>query len=706
MRQLALCNMSSLRRKRRAAAAPVAAHADYFDVIIAGDMTHAGDRAFRVAQDVRHYFGAGLRVGLLQASLPAPGSRIAPEVQTCVRRRLADVVAPALDLTADLLIIHGPSKVAWTARRLGEIKSERTVLVCHRTDDYIVQRTRQRLRGSAEIVWAPTNPWLRQAAPAKLPLTPADWLPVFDAPQPARTPSTGGRPTVGWVASNGSTPAPVGPTEQLDVLALHLDGELPAIVTPSAVIGPDQPSLDRLAWLDALAYFPAAGETTLPDTMILAALNQGLIVALPEQLKQHYGSGPLYCRPGEALTRLANVLGDERARNRLSYAARRAARKRSSGQPADSKADTERPSDPSEPRPVMFLASNGVGVGHVSRLLAIARRLDPDIPVVFVTQAPAVGMVEGLGYLAEHIPSAGYIGGSFATWDSWFRFELERLIDAYDPALVVYDGNNPSDGLVRAVTSRRDCRLAWVRRGLWANTTSEFLKNSRWFDLILEPGELEHQVDEGVTARRRHEVKMIPPIRLLDAEELLSKDEAAKALGLDPARAAGRVPRGGGLKRDVVLRIEPFVVKQRELPQLQICVADWVNGAQSLTYWPDVRYVRGYPLSQYFRAFDFSVAAAGYNTFHEIISFGVPAIFIPNRHPSMDDQAGRAMHAQDLHAAFELEEEDLADLPELVTLLMDAKAREFLSQNCRRIRRPNGAREAAQSLTEFVRATT
>lgn len=357
---------------------------------------------------------------------------------------------------------------------------------------------------------------------------------------------------------------------------------------------------------------------------------------------------------------------------------------------------------PRKPRPLMLVASNGVGVGHVSRLLAIARRLDPQVPVVFVSQAQAVGVIERLGYLAEYLPSAGYLGGDFATWDRWFAFEMEGLIDSYDPALVVYDGNNPSNGLIQAAASRRDCRLAWVRRGLWGNTTSAFFDNARWFDLIIEPGELEGQPDEGITARRRQEARVVPPVRLLDNEELLSRQDAAAGLGLDPARPAVLVQLGAGYNRDIVSLIDDLIETLQQVPSLQICIAEWVNGAQSLSYWPGVKYVRGYPLSQYFRAFDFSIAAAGYNTFHEVIGFGLPTIFIPNRHPSMDDQGGRAEHAQALHAAFELPEGDLSDLPHLVALLIDAKARDFLAGNCRQISMANGAGDAARMLEELA----
>ncbi len=58
-------------------------------------MTRPGDRGLRIAQEVRHYAADGLKVGLIQATTPSAGSRIAPEIQGCVRRGLASVVSPS-----------------------------------------------------------------------------------------------------------------------------------------------------------------------------------------------------------------------------------------------------------------------------------------------------------------------------------------------------------------------------------------------------------------------------------------------------------------------------------------------------------------------------------------------------------------------------------------------------------------------------------
>ena len=639
------------------------------DVVIAGDMTRWGERSFRVAQEVRSYAASGKRVGLLHAAPLTPDSRIAPEIQTCVRRGLATVVEASAQHIAGLLVVHAPSELEWSRKPLVAIRAEQAILICHQTADYAVTGIAQHIKARARQ-WVPTNPWLRDAAPRHAKLGPDNWRPMLDAlPEKHARHKALGRPRLGWIVGPGYPQPPR--TEAAEIV--ELGDELLS-----------QLSLDRLALLDGLACFPAAEPEHLLDTIVLAAARMGVPVAAASWLKPHYKSAAIYCAPDDAVPRLTLKVSRKRPANTAP---------RVTGTPADKRR-----------RPVMFVASNGVGVGHVSRLLAIARRMDTHVPLLFATQAQAVPAIERLGYLAEYMPSAAYVGGDFALWDRWFRHDLETLVDTYDPALVVYDGNNPSHGLMHAVAPRRDCGLAWVRRGLWGPLNSPFMDNSRWFDLIIEPGELEDQPDEGITARRRDEAELVHPIRLLDEEELLPRSEAARRLGLDPGRPSVLIQLGAGYNRDVVTLVDNLITQLQRYPQLQICVAEWLNGTQPLNYWPGVSYLRGYPLSQYFKAFDFSISAAGYNTFHEIVNFDLPTIFIPNRHPSMDDQAGRSTHAQAAQAAFELDEADLSDLPELVGILMEGKARDFIATQSKALHQPNGAAEAARLLTELHRA--
>jgi UDP-N-acetylglucosamine:LPS N-acetylglucosamine transferase len=638
-----------------------------FDVIVAGDMTRWGERSFRIAQEVRGYVASGQRVGLLHASLLEPNSRIAPEIETCVRRGLASVVDASEPRTVGLLVVHAPSELDWPRKPLTGIRADRAMLICHQVADFSVARISGHIRASAGVQWVATNAWLRDAAPPNVKLGQDDWRPMLEA-LPATPPQRRGRSRarIGWIAFDGHPQPPS--TEVAEIVVLDEEHV-------------SQFSLDRLAMLDGLAYFPVSEGEQLLDTIVLATARMGVPVAAASWLKPHYKSSAIYCTPEESVYRLT-----------LKALPR---------QPRGIPKRDSRPPAANRQRPMMFVASNGVGVGHVSRLLAIARRLDSRLPLLFATQAQAVPAIEGLGYLAEYMPSSGYVGGDFALWDQWFRHDLETLVDAYDPALVVYDGNGPSHGLIRAVATRRDCRLAWIRRGMWGPLTSPFIDNSRWFDLIIEPGELDGQSDDGITARRRDEAVLVPPIRLLDEVELFTRAEAARRLGLDPGRPSVLIQLGAGYNRDVVSLVDNLITQLQQVARLQICVAEWINGTQPLNYWKDVSYLRGYPLSQYFKAFDFSISAAGYNTFHEIVNFDLPTIFIPNRHPSMDDQAGRSTYAQSSQAAFELDELDLGDLPDLVNLLMDGKAREFLIAKSRSLHQPNGAVDAARLLTQL-----
>ena len=56
--------------------------------------------------------------------------------------------------------------------------------------------------------------------------------------------------------------------------------------------------------------------------------------------------------------------------------------------------------------------------------------------------------------------------------------------------------------------------------------------------------------------------------------------------------------------------------------------------------------LRDYPNSMYFNAFDATVQAGGYNSFHETRRFGLPALFYPNMNTGMDDQLARCKVAE------------------------------------------------------------
>ncbi|MFW8584402.1 glycosyltransferase [Rhizobium beringeri] len=109
-----------------------------------------------------------------------------------------------------------------------------------------------------------------------------------------------------------------------------------------------------------------------------------------------------------------------------------------------------------------------------------------------------------------------------------------------------------------------------------------------------------------------------------------------------------------------------------------------------------------YPIARYFNAVDLIITNAGYNSFHECIYGGIPAIFVPNEAPEMDEQAVRAAYAQSSGLGLCLRSVDVERAHEVIEL---ALSEDFLAQHRTRAGRivfANGAREAALAIEELV----
>src|SRR4029078_11096998 len=126
----------------------------------------------------------------------------------------------------------------------------------------------------------------------------------------------------------------------------------------------------------------------------------------------------------------------------------------------------------------------------------------------------------------------------------------------------------------------------------------------------------------------------------------LPRKEARAELGLDPEKTAVLIQLGSGDNRDVASLIEKAGQSLAKFPDVQVAAMEWLLCTDQLSLWTGVRLIRGFPISRYIKAFDFTIATASYNTFNEIMSYALPAIFIPNDHASMYDQQARRRFAQ------------------------------------------------------------
>ncbi|MDO5739139.1 MAG: glycosyltransferase [Ornithinimicrobium sp.] len=294
---------------------------------------------------------------------------------------------------------------------------------------------------------------------------------------------------------------------------------------------------------------------------------------------------------------------------------------------------------------VLLVSSNGAGMGHLTRLLAYARRFPAGVTCRVLSLSQAVPVVEQEGLEWEYLPSQGASGLRPALWRTLFAERVSEILHRVDPDVLVFDGTHPYAGLDKALESHPRTRSVWSRRGMWRpGRNAAQLDKAGWFDSVIEPGDLSFAADRGETASATDALR-VGPVTLVDPEQLTPREAARAALGLPADGPLALVSLGAGNINDTDDEVGAAAAALRRRG-IGVCVT--APSIAERAYSGDgVHLVRHFPLSEHFLAFDQVVAAAGYNSFHESLRFGVPTVFVPNDQTSLDDQGARARHAHE-----------------------------------------------------------
>jgi UDP:flavonoid glycosyltransferase YjiC (YdhE family) len=268
-------------------------------------------------------------------------------------------------------------------------------------------------------------------------------------------------------------------------------------------------------------------------------------------------------------------------------------------------------------------------------------------------------------------------------------------VDLHAPAVVAVD-SVPHEGIVAAVTDHPEITWIWVRRAMWrSGVGQEWIARGDAFDAILEPGEFAAAADEGLTVTDRNPVRRVEPITFLDRDELLDPAAARRALGIAADRPAALLQLGAGNINDIsspVARMAGFLAGQG----FQIVLAESTIATEPLPRVPGAHVVKVYPISRYLRGFDLVVSASGYNSFHELLGFGVPSVFVPNTGTQLDDQVARARFAAAAGAALLIEDaEDTTEVERVLGQAAQTEIRRALARRCAEVAFGNGALAAA-----------
>jgi hypothetical protein len=334
--------------------------------------------------------------------------------------------------------------------------------------------------------------------------------------------------------------------------------------------------------------------------------------------------------------------------------------------------------------------------------MAMARRRDPGTRIHFASMSQAVPVVADEGFPWEYIPSRGDLGIGPRRWNVLLERRMTELLERVRPQVLVFDGTFPYDGVLDAARTVGGIALVWSRRGMWRpGLGGRQLRRTSVFDLVIEPGELAAEDDRGASAGLRDCLR-VGPITLLDADDQVDRQAAARELGVDPARPCALVTLGAGNINDISSDLGVLVARLMDEPELQVVLTRPVIADDQDRFGSRVTGISVYPVSRYFRAVDFAVAASGYNAFHELLRFGVPTAFVPNTETSLDDQEGRARWAARVGAGLVMDAVTPEETDRVVRVLSDSDRRRRIVDRCAELDRVNGAAEAMAAIEGLI----
>ena len=357
-------------------------------------------------------------------------------------------------------------------------------------------------------------------------------------------------------------------------------------------------------------------------------------------------------------------------------------------------------------KPTIILAtSNGVGMGHLARATAIALELREIANPVIVSMAGGIAEIpEFAGIRCEYIPGRDRGWMKRSKWDAYLRDRLVALVNETHASVISFDGVVPYPGVIATKLKNPKLNLVWIRRGLWRKNPLRFglPLQSKMMDFVIEPGDFAAAYDSGPTSLQKDAVH-IAPVSLYNKSFAFNREDAMKAIGLDPSRPAVLVQLGTG-ENDANEKMRAALSGFVGWNDLQIVLTKEPRDKSGNSLVPaglEVKVIRYFPLANVLKAFDAAVCATGYNGVHELLPAQIPTVLVSNIRGT-DDQEARAKWCNDFGFAIRADQSNLGEITAKVRELQSSDTRKRLSDKCSELPITTGAKEAASILFEIA----
>ncbi|QBI20829.1 hypothetical protein ER308_15465 [Egibacter rhizosphaerae] len=733
--------------------------AKHYDVVMVSDFRYGGGTGASLAEELRAQWKNGLTTGLVQvdASHLRSTKRFNPRVADCVRRGMGELIAtPVKGVSAHHLVLRQPRAFYDKAvTDLPRIESSRSSMIINQppSDEtlrgyywHTTQLDRVLESAYGAVDWYPIGPLVREQfnkVSGQRTLEPEDWHNIIDLDEWMRPRWQLAPPvTIGRHSRNDSAKWP---DRVEDLLAAYpssseyavrvlggaqapreLLGELPSnwSVLP---FGGEHPRR-FLHGLDFFVYFHHPGWVESFGRNVLEALAVGVPAVLPGHFSPLFGEAAVYAEPRDVPATVDRLFSDEEAYAAQVEAAFQAVRARfdyrvhierlgfgcpdTSGPVSEVQvsrtADSMEESDATRGgreslRKVLFVTSNGGGLGHLTRVLATVRRGIDRIEPYLLSLSRRCDLAELLGIPWEYVPSQPFTHLKVDEWHGLLHRRVERVLNAFEPDELVFDGTAPYRGM-REAMGKTNVQSTWLRRGMWKpGEGGRWVQYAGDFTRVLQPGEAAYWADRG--AARVDGKQLLAPFTYLEPDELVGRVEARELLGIEGDELAILVLVGAWETKEGGFGSADFLHLVRERLGARLFSTPSPLGSESSLGAEVEEPVRlaEYPISRYFNAFDAAVSAAGYNTTHELLRFGLPTMFLPVPGTDLDDQVGRAAALEDVGAAFNLNWYGDPDVHSTLDQVGDPQARKAVASKGQELVWGSGAEDLVARVETPVR---
>jgi len=355
---------------------------------------------------------------------------------------------------------------------------------------------------------------------------------------------------------------------------------------------------------------------------------------------------------------------------------------------------------------IVLFPTNGVGFGHFTRLLAVAksfRELNPSTEIVFFTTMPTLQILSENGFIGYHIPGRyRYNDMEPSVWNSVCEEMLNFIFSIHRPKAFIFDGAYPYRGMLNALDSKNANTLkAWLRRGTFKSDSKNIpIESIGKFNAIIRPGDSGIQDFEDELKHNATIVKTNPI--LIHDSTTQSYENIRERLGVPEYATLCYLQLGAGKINDINSEISMTLDSLEQYPHIYTIVGESMLGDRISYNSEKVRILRDYPNSKYFNQFDFAIIAGGYNSYHEVIESTLPSICYPNLSTGRDDQLSRVSIASEVGAMIVLKIRTKGDIDRAILRISDSKVREEMARKISSLRKPNGSKEAANWILEQI----